>query len=431
MKKVLFFLLCILTLFSCDDDKKEDIIKKDVLTLSDTEFDVDAKGQELKLTITSNVSWVISDLPDWCKADTLKGGQGADVVVDEVVFKIDANNIYEERSAVLKISGGNIETKLPITQAGLEKGKLSLYGFPVNTFDYDGTNLLTGSNGDLNITIEATELFINNPIIDKVYLGSIIGGSPMGCAEIKEFNNYTYINPVDVISSVYSIEFERWTNPTKAQLDQYASKVVESKPKQQVSFRGGSPLNFYSHRELAAWSLSNLGLDFPKMISGSSYQEKEMVKGAGLLYTYSQVAFNVVMDVEYADDGRLMKEDLDEAFAKDNDLHYIDMVNYGRTAYMIVESDYNINTVRILVNRVLRGEALTDAEMDIINDCDVYYLYHTKGNKIEVKGYNNLETIKAYNESSSINDIIPLSFTVRSLYEDGSGSIKYKLTLPK
>lgn len=126
MKKVLFLIFCV-SIFSCSDDKKEDIFEEKILTLDKTEINIKGEGGHRLLKITSNIDWTISGVPDWCEVYTLyKNSEGKDLVPTlrgsadaDIVIKIRENASFENKQAILKLSGDtNIDCILQINQEG-------------------------------------------------------------------------------------------------------------------------------------------------------------------------------------------------------------------------------------------------------------------------------------------------------------------------
>lgn len=176
-KNFFFFLLCVVTLFiSCDDCNKEDIIprkesvvpEKAYLALSRTEVNAKGEGGYYSLKITSNVDWVISDIPDWCKTYTLNRSSDGDYITpilsgsadSTVVVIIKENNTVEKRMANLKIVGEGIELRLPIIQEGRLIG--GVLDAPRHAFDiYPGLHF----DGDFYLNEGA----VLNPLIIQGY----------------------------------------------------------------------------------------------------------------------------------------------------------------------------------------------------------------------------------------------------------------------
>lgn len=420
MKKNLFLLLCVVTL-SCCHDKKEDIPKNDILTVIETEIQADSKHNVSLIHILSKIDWTISDIPDWCRIDEVEGS-----LDKKIYIVIERNSTLETRTATLKISGKNIEVKLPIIQEGLKSGDSFCFPrFSVNYFQKSSYTI--GDNGELIATVGASTLAVNPSIKDKIYVGNIIGGSLQMCTDIKEFKEYTN-NPIEVFS-YYPPEFyrEEWTEPSKVQTDAMASKIIKNQPEKKREFWLGSPKQFGSYRELTFWSMGNIGIDMSRLISGGSYKEKEMTKRTGFLYEYSQSLFNITAD--FPKYGKLINEKLDKSFIKENDLLYILSVDYGRVAYLIVETDDNEKVVDELVEKVTKGESLTNDEISTLATYNICYFYYTSDNEIHMEKGDNVTTIKAYVDGVSKNAIVPISFHAINI-DNSSDYVKYSLTIP-
>lgn len=132
MKKKLLLLFCLVSLFSCDDCNKEEIIPRKgnvvpeeaYLTISNTEIDAKGDGGYHSLKISSNVDWTISDVPEWCETYTSYYSSDGNILIptlsgsadSTVVLRIKENNTFKKRIANLKIAGNGIVLKLPIIQ---------------------------------------------------------------------------------------------------------------------------------------------------------------------------------------------------------------------------------------------------------------------------------------------------------------------------
>ncbi|PXV63835.1 all-beta uncharacterized protein [Dysgonomonas alginatilytica] len=108
MKKF-FFIISILACFiACSSDKEEEII---TLELSQSEISFSANEETKDLSVKTNGSWTISDIPDWISIDP-KEGKGN----YKITLKSEENLKEEERSATLKIVAKDKIKELKIKQ---------------------------------------------------------------------------------------------------------------------------------------------------------------------------------------------------------------------------------------------------------------------------------------------------------------------------
>ena len=83
----------------------------------------EADGAELSVVVTSNVAWTASTEADWLTI-TPAGGEASEEAVNVTVV-VSANDTFAERSAVITISGEDVEDSLTIVQACHEPFTLS------------------------------------------------------------------------------------------------------------------------------------------------------------------------------------------------------------------------------------------------------------------------------------------------------------------
>lgn len=84
-----------------------------------------AQGEKESLTITANMSWTISGIPDWLNASTTSGNGNSSITLTTK----SANNTATERTATLTISSGTESVQVSISQeAGLSACKVTPEG---------------------------------------------------------------------------------------------------------------------------------------------------------------------------------------------------------------------------------------------------------------------------------------------------------------
>ena len=124
MKKITSLLLLIsfisLGLFSCNDkeDDKEDDKEPDKIDVSTTSIDFGAEADSRTVTVTSNISWSISNSSGgWCQVSPSygNGSRPLNIMVDE-------NTSTSSRSTVITIGNELTAAYLNIYQAGAREG---------------------------------------------------------------------------------------------------------------------------------------------------------------------------------------------------------------------------------------------------------------------------------------------------------------------
>src|SRR5690554_5928422 len=168
--------------------------------------------------------------------------------------------------------------------------------------------------------------------------------------------------------------------------------------------------------------MSNLGIDTVTLIVEKNDPEDEMQKAYGLIYSYNLTIFQTVMDYPM----KLIENELDEDFVADHHLSYISAINYGQTAFLIVESDEAINTTKGIVRKIIAGEPLSDEENEMAEKLDVHYLAFSPDDELEsIQSADNIEAIQKYTEIKD-NSVIPLSFQVSDYATHGVAYLKYR-----
>lgn len=414
MKHILYILSIVLLFGACSNDP----IVAAFINLDKNETTVEPEESRVELKVSSNIKWSMEDIPDWASADKTSG-TGGDIIVS---ITIKANETYQERKATIKVFNEGLIKSLTITQKGIKKEDSPEWvSFPVNGF----TSVKPDSDeGKIAYDFKAQELFINKGISSKIYLGNLINHKFSSITELVEFKDFTY-NPITVSSLVNGETFIETFVPAKDKLDNLSQKIIDALPKQNNSFITGSPIIFDSYKQLFLLGNGNLGEDIPKLISGNSYTQKEMKKQIGLIYTFSQNVFSIIMDLP----NQLITETLDEQYIINNNLSYISSISYGRTAYLVVESDYNKEKIRPIIDKIFKEQELTTEESDIIKNLDVHYLYFSPDVMLNAESGDNIELIKKYTEISGL-DIIPLSFSISNYGDNSMADVEYKVAIP-
>jgi hypothetical protein len=173
--------------------------------------------------------------------------------------------------------------------------------------------------------------------------------------------------------------------------------------------------------------VGNVGIKLDEVISGQSYRNKEMTRKTGLLYSFCITSFSIDMDLPE----KLVKEEVKQEDLADGGFSYISSVSYGKTGFLLIESDINSEKLRITVNKVLANGVLTTEDNAILDGIDAYYIYYDKGYTLK-KIAGKAEVISRYVSSISPNDgyIQPLTFSVNNYPDNSQKTISFSLNLP-
>lgn len=114
MKQTTLFTLLLLgcCLFcSCEDEEST------ILELDKTELTLGYQNNFETIKLTSNKKWYVKDVPDWITFDN----SPSDEQTRDIYLSIDENNTFEQRSATLIFSNGDITRTLSVTQLSLQE----------------------------------------------------------------------------------------------------------------------------------------------------------------------------------------------------------------------------------------------------------------------------------------------------------------------
>lgn len=415
MKKHSFLLIItISTLISCDNEVPN---MKPYIQLSQNELTIGSSGDSKNVYVISNCNWVVTNTPDWCLININK-----DVEKPYIEIIVTPNEEQAIRNATIKITDSIVEENLTITQASdTSVQQINWHSFPINSIT--SVSYTLGSNGIERIyNISGSRLAINELTNRKVYHGNLINKTLNGLAHVIDYPKYTY-NPITVGSFVNGRAFIKTISPSHQETERLSKEIAQSLPTQSLQFNYSSPIKYTSYKQLNLLGNGNLGINLEKEISGHLYLEKEMDKKNGLIYSYSMALFDIVMDNQV----EIITEKITDIVLLSN-LAYVKSINYGRVAYLLIETDEHEKDVNKLIRKIFKNEALDANETSLLSKLDAYYLYFDNDLKIKVcKGKE--EIIKKYINSISDSNIIPLTFSIQSYIDHSVTNINYTVVL--
>lgn len=135
--------------------------------------------------------------------------------------------------------------------------------------------------------------------------------------------------------------------------------------------------------------------------------------------------------MDLPEDGSITKEKLKEEDFSGQTLAYINQVSYGRIGLLIIESDDTPEQVRSVVNKISKGETLTQKDNDTLQELEAYHLYYDKSQKLHAEKGNE-DVIKAYNDRivNNTQDLYPISYGLANYFLNGVQHATFSLTLP-
>lgn len=377
---------------------------KPFIKLSESYVNWPSAAGTLRIKLTSNKPWKISDYYDRWISVSPSSGEGS----AEITIEINENRNPSSRDIYLSFIGERIEKKLYINQYGLNDYMRmpSLPIFPFKEFSYNQNSgrVLTNS------------LFINPEIKDKIYLGNLVGHNSQSNIYIPEFTGYTF-NPITVSTSAHiNGEIVKNYIPSSEEQDAFARQIAEQLHNQtDLNTIKDNAIEFYTHKELRTIGTVNLGVKLDEVVASASYTEQEMTRKYGLIYSFKNIFFTLDMDRPE----KLIKEELKEA-DKAKGVSYVSSVSYGRVGLLIVESDTDSRDVRMALNKILKGKPLSSQENDLLLATDICYVYFDKNKNVQaLKG--NLDAVNAYRDAAlkGADSIYPVELRL-SNYEDHS-----------
>lgn len=407
----LIYPIILLILTSCDKEKSDDYF----INLNKYELQIAGTCIEMEIQISSNCQWTVSDIPKWCIVNITNGSLDA-----KLQIKIESNNSNITREASIRISNNEIIKYLHIRQ---DKSSIindiKWFTFPINTFsnvDYTYDN----NEREIIYTFKGSKIFINPSIKSKIFPGNLVNKLLDNISTIDDYLDYSY-NPITIGCFADGKAYTKTINkPSLNELNLFADNIIKKQENQILSFNyENTPIKFSSYKQLYLLGQGNLGVDLVKLL-GYSYTENKMKKCTGLIYSYCNTLFNITMDIPT----KLVNEDI-----TDSNMVYINNLNYGRTGYLIVESNHNYNSLTSIIKKAMKREKINDDEMNIIKQSSIVLLSFNRNGEI-IKKEGNAELINEFIDSINKNSIIPLSFNANNYYDHHVESLEYKIILP-
>ena len=123
---------------------------------------------------------------------------------------------------------------------------------------------------------------------------------------------------------------------------------------------------------------------------------------------------------------RLINESINNTSSET--ISYINSIAYGKTALMLIESNFNASEVKNTVAKIMQSEPLTPDEQNIKKDLDICYIYfdsHNVPNAIHGGDY----LIKQFLEDVNKLEITPLNFSINKLKNNTVNSFQVTFSL--
>jgi len=381
-----------------------------LIKLSKNEIYISITGQEQKVDLKANTSWQVKNVPNWITIDPMSGDKSA-----EISIKVGENRNLEAREAKVDIVAGNLKETLTISQPGLMDVIWSP-SLPIFSFEEIKFN---GGLTDFNI--QATNIFVNPGIKDKIYLGNLVSHNPTSHTNIPEFTGYTF-NPVTVSTNApVSGEISKIYVPSWTDQDTFAKEIVAKNPQQiEGMVTDNGTIEFYNYKRLYTIGITNLGVKLDELVSGASYTEREMPNKYGLIFSFKLNLFSLTMDIPT----KLIKEELKQE-DKTKGVSYVSSVKYGKVGLLVVEFDSDIQATKDAILKALSDKSLTAAETNLIKSANISYVYFNNNNEARLKR-GGMDAINEYKDAlSDRKNIYPVGFNMANFDDNSLQTISF------
>lgn len=411
MKKigVLIFLFLVVACRNIDSDFEY------YISLLENQIVIDSDGGKKRILISANCEWTILDTPNWCIVK--KTIEDSKEYLDIDVLPNDTKN---SRNTTLYLRFENISKSISILQSGKNATtSLPWYTFPMNTF----TGVQIESNNttqSYQITSEA--LFVNPRWKKQVFLGNLINTQIDNMMYLTDFyDKYTY-NPISVTSNDGKIQ--KLLTPSFNEFNDFIEDIIAIIPKQNLKLSISSPIQYLSYKHLHLLGKGNIGFNLDEIVGGQPYYECEMKHRTGILYTYAQECFSVIMDYPQL----LINESIKEPEL--SSIAYINSITFGKTGLLFIEGDSDFATISNVVTKIMKDEELNNYDIHIKDNLAIWLLSFDKNGEHFENG--DFTLIRKYiKDQTAINSdqIIPLHFSVNKFNDHSLGALNIGVQL--
>lgn len=405
--------LVVLAFTACHDDQPEQTY---YITPEMSGIAAGCPGIQERIAISSNCDWGIESTPEWCSAQKVTAG-GREYLAVEVMPNYDEN----PRQTFVTLSYDRTSIPVYVTQAGERApAPMQWYTFPTNWFS-DITYEPSDGSGPRKYRITAFELAVSPSWRKQIFPGNLIDRHAPGRKLTDYADKYTF-NPIILAASTYGIK--ELAKPSLEATNAWVKELIAKSPHQSSGFFCQSPIRYTSYRQLHLLGLGNAGLNLDELVSGESYSGKEMEKRTGMIYTYSHELIRIFV-------GEFPQNLITETVSDEErrEMSYINGVAYGRTAWLLVESDDNFQETRNVVSKIMREESLNTKEQLIRENLAAYYIrFDGIGDVQTEKGGD--ELIGAFSRGIGTLSILPVNFTTNRFENHAVGQMEVTFDLP-
>ena len=387
--------------------------------LSVNEIEAGNNVHNFSVDVITNRPWELESAPEWVQVSPRSGEKSTNL---SVTFN---ENFYPDgRNGELTFVAKGVRNTLKLSQIGLRDISRSPH-IPIlraSKFSYDGK--LTYCD------VENNYMFVNPTIKNRVFLGNLLSHNIGDGVDIPQFTGYTF-KPITVAPSNFSTQVDIKTfTPSLAEQTDYAQEIIASKPKQMDSFLADNgTTEFYSYRLLHAIGMVNFGIKLDEVVTGQSYAQQDMEGKYGLIYSFRQSLFSLLMD--FPEDGSVIHEKLKDA-DKGKGVSYVASVSYGKVGLLVVETGTDSRKVKAAINKFIGEYTLQPEETALIESAGITYVYFDNNNQMKtVKG--GVNAVEAYRKAATTVDydnIYPITFQLADFFDHTTSKISYSVKIP-
>lgn len=363
------------------------------------------KGDTKEFNVKSNQDWEITSFPSWISLSVLSGSKST-----TISLTASENYEYEDRDGeiIFKAKQGDFVYNNKITQVG-RRNHLSVYW---SSFIFNNQYI----NYSLGVyKVLASKRYPNLSLKDNVFLGNLIYPKSTIFPNFTFPTGYTF-NNITVLEGTN----EYTISPSVDQQTNILKTVLDTRSKAARKDNYCQAERFYTYSQLSTYGVAALAENLDKIVTGTSYKEKEMDYDMGMIFSFSHTLFTLKM----IRPEQLIKEALSQK-DKDENTSYISSINYGKIGMLIVEANNNNEvgyeklhqTVRSLI---LDTSLITEDEAwELLEGARFSYIYFDNNNQIQILQTTPKEVLETYKairlNTEDKTNIYPFSFEITNL----------------
>lgn len=410
-------------LVSCQKEMPDVKSSLPKLTLSKDVLSFSSKATRDTVYVYSDESWSVDGDTPWLIVKKIKK-EDNETGSDLLIIQVSSNISEDSRETTIKVIIKGLKKIVRVTQEAEKFPEFKWQIFPAVMIK--NTKVEKTTDG-YTYTFRGQHNFMNNKIREQVFAGNLISNVMTEPNKIEEFNRYLK-DEITILINGSFLDFEAIKmRPSAQRIEEEVDKFIAAHNVDGSGefYYSNTPQIYSSREELYFLGMGNLGIDLDRLLFGKSYLEEEMQSGErGYIFSYHMQMFSVMPDspYEFSITEELRKQDF---FSR---LCYVYWVGYGRTGFLFVETSIPEKEIKIVVQRIAKGEPLTQEQVSVLNKLTFRYLSFDKQSNPSVsKG--RVDIVKKYFEGMLKGDVVPLSYSVNS-FVPGKHEMIYQVKIP-